>query len=279
MVDYGFKYIFKESGKKQLIIRPLNEIFGLNIEDITIDDSEQLGHTKEDRKASFDLFCKTKDKRKFVIEVQIAQQKYFLERSLFYTTFPISKSAPKDKSKREKWDYNYPPVFFFGLLNFPLRHLDPTLADKKQFIHMFTIRDEQTNELMTDRIRFAFLEVKRFDKKKEDCHTFEDRFLFILKNLPKFAEKPELWDDPYFEAMIQEAEYANMTDAQQQAYLSSLKARWDYQNTIDFAREEGVEHGKEVQAKEIARRMLKKGMSIADIVEITGLTEEQIQAL
>ena len=99
--------------------------------------------------------------------------------------------------------------------------------------------------------------------------------MFILKNLPKFAEKPELWDDPYFEAMIQEAEYANMTDAQQQAYLSSLKARWDYQNTIDFAREEGEEN----KAREIARKLLKMGMSIADIVEITGLTEEQIQAL
>lgn len=99
--------------------------------------------------------------------------------------------------------------------------------------------------------------------------------MFILKNLPKFAEKPELWDDPYFEAMIQEAEYANMTDAQQQAYLSSLKARWDYQNTIDFAREEGEEN----KAREIARRMLEEGDSIDRVIRITGLTEEQIQAL
>ena len=275
MVDYGFKYIFKESGKKQLLIRPLNEIFGLNIVDITIDDGEQLGHTQEDRKACFDLFCKTRDGRQFVIEVQIAQQKYFLERSLFYTTFPISKSAPKDKDEREKWDFDYPPVFFFGLLNFGLRHLDPSRADKDQFIHLFTLRDEKTGELMTERLRFAFLEVRRFNKKKEDCHTFEDRFLFMLKNLPTFAEKPELWDDPYFDAMIQEAEYANMTDAQQMAYLNSLMARWDYANTIDFAREEG----KQQQAMEVARRMKEKDRPIEEIVEFTDLTEEQIRAL
>ena len=46
MVDFGFKRIFKESGKKQLIIRPLTTIFGLDIEDIEIKDSEQLGLTE-----------------------------------------------------------------------------------------------------------------------------------------------------------------------------------------------------------------------------------------
>ena len=39
MVDFGFKKIFKDSGKKQLIIRPLNAIFGLDIADIDIRES------------------------------------------------------------------------------------------------------------------------------------------------------------------------------------------------------------------------------------------------
>ena len=100
-----------------------------------------------------------------------------------------------------------------------------------------------------------------------------------MKNLPTFAEKPELWDDPYFEAMIQEAEYANMTDAQQMAYLNSLMARWDYANTIDFAREEGREEGKQQQAMEVARRMLADNEPKEKIVRYSGLTEEQIAAL
>ena len=39
MVDYGFKVIFKESGKKQLLIRPINAVFGLDIVDIDITES------------------------------------------------------------------------------------------------------------------------------------------------------------------------------------------------------------------------------------------------
>ena len=63
MVDFGFKKIFKDSGNKQLLIRPLNAIFGLDIVDITIRDGEQLGLSKEERSSSFDLYCETADRR------------------------------------------------------------------------------------------------------------------------------------------------------------------------------------------------------------------------
>ncbi|MBQ6576795.1 MAG: hypothetical protein IJL91_03490 [Bacteroidales bacterium] len=50
MIDFAFKKIFKESGKKHLIIRPINVIFGLNIADVEIEESEQLGITSEEKK-------------------------------------------------------------------------------------------------------------------------------------------------------------------------------------------------------------------------------------
>lgn len=78
MIDYGFKKIFKESGQKQLIIRPLNAIFGLEIADIDIRESEQLGLTDQERKATFDMLCETKDGQCFIIEVQLANQPKFL---------------------------------------------------------------------------------------------------------------------------------------------------------------------------------------------------------
>ena len=89
MVDYGFKRIFKESGKKQLIIRPINAVFGLDIVDVDIRDSEQLGLTENERKASYDLFCTTADGCTFIIEVQLASQQYFMERAIFYSSLTI----------------------------------------------------------------------------------------------------------------------------------------------------------------------------------------------
>ena len=224
MVDYGFKKIFKESGKKQLIIRPLNAIFGLEITDIEIRDSEQLGLTDRERKATFDMHCTTGDGKKFIIEVQLADQPFFMER-----------------------------------------------ADPRQFIHKFMLREGQTSELMSERLRYAFLEVSRFDKPKEACNTFEERFLYLMKNLPTFAEEPELWDDPYFNEMMEEAEYAKMTMEQRYQYAMSMKQKWDLANQITFAEEE--------KAKRMARHMLKDKLPIESIAKYTELSIEQVRAL
>lgn len=297
MLDYGFKVIFKESGKKQLLIRPLNEIFDLSIVDIDIRESEQMGLIRGAHRASYDLLCRSENGSRFIIEVQLANQEHFNERALFYTAIPIAKSMPKpvpDPKSRKKrkrvrrqrthWDYDYPPVFFMGLMNFDIRHLNPTMSNPDEYIHFFSLRHEKTGELMTDRLRFAFLEVVRFDKSHDDCKTFEDRFLYMMKNLPTFAAEPELWDeDPYFRELIQEAEFANMTERQQERYLAKMKVQWDNENVLEYARKEAMREGRaEGRAEEalvVARRMLAKGIDVADIAECTGLSEEQIKAL
>ena len=104
-------------------------------------------------------------------------------------------------------------------------------------------------------------------------------FLYLMKNLPTFAEKPELWDDPYFNEFMEQATFASMTREEQDAYIASMKQKWDYKNTIDYAREEGREEGEENKAREIARRMLEDNEPMKKIVKFTGLSEEQIKAL
>ena len=282
MVDFGFKKIFKESGKKQLIIRPLNAIFGLDIADIDIRESEQLGLTEQERKVTYDMHCDTKDGRSFIIEVQLADQPYFMERAIFYSARTISQ-----KGQSGKWNYDFKPVFFLGLLNFDIRHLEPEKADPAQFIYKFSLREDQTHEQMSRALRFAFMEVARFDKTKDECETFEDRFLWIMKNLPTFVEKPELWDDPYFNEFMEQAEFASMSFEEQEAYIASMKQKWDYDNSIEFAEQKGVEkgiaegkeEGKAEQNIENARSLKALGVDIKTIAKALKLTEEQIKAL
>jgi len=86
---------------------------------------------------------------------------------------------------------------------------------------------------------------------------------------------------------MRQAEFASMSFEEQEAYIASMKQKWDYDNSIEFAeqkglekgREEGLEKGLEQKAVEIARKMLEKKKEMAEIVEFTGLTEEQIRAL
>lgn len=66
---------------------------------------------------------------------------------------------------------------------------------------------------------------------------------------------------------------------------------YSYQNTIDYAREEGVKRGREIglaegraegkaeEKKTIARNMLAGGLDANSVSKYTGLTLEEVQAL
>ena len=78
---------------------------------------------------------------------------------------------------------------------------------------------------------------------------------------------------------MEQAEFANMSWEEQEKYIASMKQKWDYKNTLDFAEQKGLEKGREQQAIEIARRMLSMDLEPDVISQATGLTEEQIKAL
>ena len=82
-------------------------------------------------------------------------------------------------------------------------------------------------------------------------------------------------------------------------YEASKKAYRDIKNSVDTAKREGIaegmekgmkqgmekgmkqgmEKGLEQRSLEIARKMLAKGMDAASVMEITGLSAEQMQQL
>ena len=54
---------------------------------------------------------------------------------------------------------------------------------------------------------------------------------------------------------------------------------WMNRVGLKQARKEGLEQGSNNKAKEIALNMLKKNMNIEDILEITGLSEKDIEKI
>ncbi len=74
-------------------------------------------------------------------------------------------------------------------------------------------------------------------------------------------------------------------------YDSSLKAKWDYENSIAYAEEKaeetgiekgiekGIEQGIEKNTRETALKMIKSGLDIKLIANITGLSVEEIEKL
>ena len=86
-------------------------------------------------------------------------------------------------------------------------------------------------------------------------------------------------EDKVFDRQFKEAEIATFTPEELREYEDSLKAYRDIKNSIDSARREGRAEGLAEGKKDIARKMKSKGFSAADISEMTGLTDEEIETL
>ena len=86
-------------------------------------------------------------------------------------------------------------------------------------------------------------------------------------------------EDKVFDRLFKEAEIATFTPEELREYEDSLKAYRDIKNSIDSARREGRAEGLAEEKKVIARKMKSKGFSAADISEMTGLTDEEIETL
>ena len=263
--DFGFKKLFGTEFNKELLIDFLNQVLGEReqIRDLTYLNTENQGKTETDRKAVFDLYCENQKGEKFIIEVQNVSQLYFKDRSIFYATFPLQEQAPKGRD----WDYYLKAVYTIGILNFSF----PDASAQDRYLREVQLLDKQTYEVFYDKLTFIYLEMPRFKKREEDLVTHFDKWMYVLKNLPKLQARPQKLQEKVFEKLFSEAELAKLTLEEMRTYEESLKVYRDNYSIIETAKNDAK--------VEIAREMKKEGDSIEKIARITGLTKEQIEKL
>lgn len=95
--DFGFKKLFGTPLNKDLLISFLNSLFEGKevVKDLTYLNGENLGNGFGDRRAIFDVYCENEQGETFIVEMQKAEQQFFKDRSVFYSTFPIQNQGKK----------------------------------------------------------------------------------------------------------------------------------------------------------------------------------------
>ena len=281
MVEWSFKRVFGTEVNKDILIEFLKVVFPqFAITDITYIPTEQLGIMEDDRKAIFDVLCKTEDDKTFLVEMQRGAQKHFFERALYYTSFPIMKQGKKAIAKEEEgagpWDFSLDGVFFLGILDFEYEQDEMTE-------HRYQLLETKTFKQMTDKLEFVFVEVAKFNKSEDELETDLDKWLYLLKNMSTLLERPAALRDRVFGRLFDVAEYARLDDEERKNYVEAMNTARDTYNQIAYAHEtghkEGREEGREEKAYEIARKMIAKGFDVDTIAELTGLTKDEILTL
>lgn len=265
--DFGFKKLFGEEANKDLLVDFLNELLPAEhkIVNLTFKNTEQLGYVKDDRRAIFDIHCENEKGDKFIVEMQKAKIKFFKDRALFYTTFPI-----KEQAEKGDWNFKLKPIYCVAILDFTFDE------DREQKPYMSNVKlKDQYCQTFYDKLTYIFIEMPRFTKKENELESHFDKWLYFLKYLESFEDIPEILKEEVFIKGFEIAEIANFDERQLAEYEESLKVYRDLKGVVDTSFEEG----KREREVEMAKIMKVKGYPLDEIVEITGLSKEEIERL
>ena len=271
--DFGFKKLFGEEASKPMLIDFLNSLLPeSNIVDLTFKDKEQLGNTDQDRKAIYDIYCENEKGEKFIVELQKAKQKYFKDRTIYYSTFPIREQAEKGE-----WNYQLKAVYCIGVLDFTFDDYDNE-PEKSEVIHTVQLKD-QHNRIFFDKLKYVYLEMPNFKKTEQELETRLDEWLYFIQNLEDFQTIPAIFEDEIFMQAFEKAEIAKYSELEFNEYQQSLKYFRDNNATFDYAVEIAFEEGQKKRSIEIAKSLKDSGVSNDIISSTTGLSENGIENL
>ena len=287
--DFGFKKLFGTPLNKDLLISFLNSLFDGKevVRDLTYLNGESLGNGYGDRRAIFDVYCENEQGETFIVEMQKAEQQFFKDRSVFYSTFPI-----QNQGKKGIWNFKLKGVYTIGILDFVFpNHEYP----QDSLRHEVKLVDVDDKHVFYDKLTFLYLEMPKFTKGEEELKTLYDKWLFVLHNLSRLMKRPATLQERIFTRLFEQAEIARYTPEERQDYEDSLKVYRDMKNVLDTAelrglekgrkegrregRKEGIEQGTFEERRKNAKAMKALGLPLETIVKVTGMSANDIDKL
>ena len=287
--DFGFKKLFGTPLNKDLLISFLNSLFDGKevVRDLTYLNGESLGNGYGDRRAIFDVYCENEQGETFIVEMQKAEQQFFKDRSVFYSTFPI-----QNQGKKGIWNFKLKGVYTIGILDFVFpNHEYP----QDSLRHEVKLVDVDDKHVFYDKLTFLYLEMPKFTKGEEELKTLYDKWLFVLHNLSRLMKRPATLQERIFTRLFEQAEIARYTPEERQDYEDSLKVYRDMKNVLDTAelrglekgrkegrregRKEGIEQGTFEERRKNAKAMNALGLPLETIVKVTGMSADDIDKL
>ncbi len=270
--DYGFKRLFGEEPSKELLLDFLNELLKSEqgvIKNITYLPMERLGSTDSERKAIFDLYCENEKGEKFIVELQKTKQKFFKDRALYYSTFPI-----REQAQKSTWNFELNAVYTIAILDF---EFEEDKHEAVKYRYDVKLSDIETHKVFYDKFTFIYLTMPKFNKNIDELETRFDKWLYVIKNLNKLERVPEKLKENIFEKLFEIAEVARFSPTELLEYEGSLKYYRDLENSFDTKFEEGIKEGIKEEKLQTVINGLKEGLSIEILSKITGLTSTQIE--
>ena len=282
--DLTFKKIFGEHPHlvKSLLnaLLPLDE--GKQIEHVEYMPVELVPENPGKKNSIVDVRCRETGGRHFIVERQMNWNNEFQRR----VVLNASKAVVKQLDEGE--DYTLlQPVYSLNLIN------DVGFdAGPDEFYHDYAIVNVEHTDRIIEGLRFVFVELPKFKPQTIAEKKMAVLWLRFLTEIDEATEQvdAELLENPDTAEALQILEKSAYSEGQLYAYEyfwdAVVNERVAIEGGYKRGRAEGREEGRaeerrrnDEERRKSARKMKDKGYPIEDIMEITGLSAEEIAAL
>lgn len=297
-VDTTFKLLFASRKNKELTINLINYLLPhLNVTKVTFIDKEFPGESKDERTSVVDVLCESDDGNFTLIEMQNADQPFFLQRMRFYSS---KITSVLDGEKGSKFNFDIGNTYIIAFMNYDTHGVWPyKQLDNEVVVHLQTVEEKRSLKI-PEFPEYFFIQMHNFDKSENELTDFFEKLLYSLSNAFTHTEIPQrMQDEEMFLNMYETLRVANFSRKTKVDYDLDMKNSKLVDECIEYSRikghraglaeghieghieghAEGLAEGRKESSLEIARNLKVKGLDASMIAECTGLSPDEVEAL
>lgn len=279
--DLTFKKVFGEH--PDLLISFLNAMLPINngeeVTEVEYLPAELVPENPLKKNSIVDVRCKDKNGRQFIVEMQMIWSDEFKQRVLFNA----SKAYVRQLDSSENYKL-LQPVYSLNLVNEIFE-----VSMSNTFYHHYQLVHAEDSKRVIDGLQLVFVELPKFVPRTISEQKMRVLWLRYLTEIDERTRKvsPDLMKDQHISKALTLVRESAFDEKQ----LLGYEKFWDVVRTertlIESAHLKGMEEGRakghaegaQSKALAIARNMLLKGLPMSDIIDMTGLSESDIQSL
>ena len=279
--DIIFKAFFARPGNEIFLIDFLEALLKIKIEKIKIKEEVNLEQLSvEEKGGRLDLQATLNDGIIVNIELQMNNNFNIEERTTLYSSKVNSRDA---KRGSDYSDIN--KVIMINILGYNLLDVEEYISET------VIVLDKHRDYEVLKGIKWYFIELPKFRKKNPDMYDKIDQWICFIDDSNKEAVKMAESKNVVLKKARKELDYLTGDAAVRR--MAELREKWEMdeiavkKHAERIGKEEGRREGRiegnvegrMAEKKETARKLLLKNMKIEEIIEITGLTEEEIKEI
>ena len=261
--DIVFKRIFAHKGNEEFLTEFLSSLLNIKIKNIEIMHDIHLEKDIEDDKLGIiDVRAVINDNSIINIEIQLRNEFNIIERSTFYGSKLVS-----DQLRKNDLYKDLKPVIVICILDYNFFPFEEYINDTVMVLNKH--RKFDVNENM----KYYYIELPKFRKSNYNRESIINQWLTFIDSENSKELEEIMKKNNTIKKANDELEYLEGDEA----FKRKVELREKYERDLASALYNREEKGKLESKKEIAKKMIQKGMSLKEIEELTGLTEEELK--